>query len=545
LAIQHTDCPRCAATVATYITRCGCGFSFEGIEDTEPTQRLEALAEEERLYEDYLAARASQAIAEATEAERAMLEEPDNYYRTSRAERAVATREAMLAELYQQKLRATEILASIEAAKTYSKKVRALNPHKHKPQEHNHAAPVPAPAVVEPAVAAKPAIEKTVVVMASTPAAAVVANIKTPTAAPMPKSIAATPVTDVRLASPAVPARPVVLAPTVVVALTADTPPAKADEVGAYTAKLEEILLNSKRAAPPTRPAERATAAVSPTPKAPQTPPLAAADHRAAGPVVTDGARTPAAPAISAATPPPTMRPEELLEHASKAIRVRAVAMATRLYGAADTETRTATNAPHAARIETPATLSNEATRTYGKAARPKPTEPAQVASAPAVVESAEGMQKENPARAEQASQAYAKYPHRSTRTHRIKQEQPTAAVKVAASPVPSMPTAPPQPPPEPYIDDRPSAIFRAIQAAKAEKIVQAANLARSLELKQCRFCAATHVADVKHCGCGYLLEESIELPELVLSSKERAELIEDGIQIKRPQSPGKNRDRC
>lgn len=492
MAIQHTDCPRCAATVATYITRCGCGFSFEGIEDTEPTQRLEALAEEERLYEDYLAARASQAIAEATEAERAVLEEPDNYYRTSRAERAVATRAAMLAELHQQKLRTAEILASIEAAKTYSRKVRALNPHKHKPQEHNHAAPVPAPAVVEPAVAAKPAIEKTVVVMAPTPAAAVAANVKTPTAAPMPKPIAATPVTDVRLASPAVPARPVVLAPTVVVALTADTPPAKADEVGAYTAKLEEILLNSKRAAPP-----------------------------------------------------PAMRPEELLEHASKAIRVRAVAMATRLYGAADTETRTATNAPHAARIETPATLSNEATRTYGKAARPKPTEPAQVASAPAVVESAEGMQKEKPARAEQASQAYAKYPHRSTRTHRIKQEQPTAAVKVTASPVPSMPTAPPQPPPEPYIDDRPSAIFRAIQAAKAEKIVQAANLARSLELKQCRFCAATHAADVKHCGCGYLLEESIELPELVLSSKERAELIEDGIQIKRPQSPGKNRDRC
>ncbi len=458
----------------------------------------------------------------------------------------MTTREAVLAELYQQKLRTAEIADAIEAAKTGYKKVRALNSHRHTLQEHNRAAPPPARVVVKPAVAAKPAIEEPAVAMVPTPTAAIVTAVETPAVAPMPEPIDVTPVTVVMLPSPAVAAQPVVLEPAVVVALTADTPAAKADEVGAYTAKLEEILLNSKHAAPPTPPAERATAATaSPAPEAPRTAPMAAT-----GRVATDGARAPAAPAITAA-PPPAMRPEELLEHDSRAIRVRAVAMAARAYGAAVTETRTATNVPQAARTETPAASGNETTHTYGKAARPKPTEPARVAAAPAVVDPAiaakaatEGTQKKKPARAEPANPAYAKHPHRTTRTHHIKREQPPAAVKVAANPAPSMPTAPPLPTPEPFIDDRPSAIFRAMQSARAEKIVQAANAAKSDELKQCRFCYAIHVAEAERCGCGYLFDEPIDLPGLVLSAKERAELLEDGIQIKRPKPPGKDTDR-
>lgn len=62
MAIYHKDCPRCAATAATYIRRCACGFSFDGSENTDSAQELEA-AEEERLYEEYLAARARQANA--------------------------------------------------------------------------------------------------------------------------------------------------------------------------------------------------------------------------------------------------------------------------------------------------------------------------------------------------------------------------------------------------------------------------------------------------------------------------------------------------
>jgi hypothetical protein len=65
VAIYHKDCPRCAATVATYIRRCVCGFSFDGSENVDSVQELKAAAEEELLYEEYLAARARQANAAA------------------------------------------------------------------------------------------------------------------------------------------------------------------------------------------------------------------------------------------------------------------------------------------------------------------------------------------------------------------------------------------------------------------------------------------------------------------------------------------------
>lgn len=65
MAIYHKDCPRCAATVATYIRRCACGFSFDGSENVDSAQKLKAAAEEEQLYEEYLAARARQANAAA------------------------------------------------------------------------------------------------------------------------------------------------------------------------------------------------------------------------------------------------------------------------------------------------------------------------------------------------------------------------------------------------------------------------------------------------------------------------------------------------
>jgi len=63
VSIYHKDCPRCAATVATYINRCACGFSFDGSIYIGSAQELASAAEEEQLYEEYLAARARQASA--------------------------------------------------------------------------------------------------------------------------------------------------------------------------------------------------------------------------------------------------------------------------------------------------------------------------------------------------------------------------------------------------------------------------------------------------------------------------------------------------
>lgn len=68
MSIYHKVCPRCAATVATYINRCACGFSFGGSDYIGSAQELAAAAEEEQLYEEYLTARARQASA-AVEAE--------------------------------------------------------------------------------------------------------------------------------------------------------------------------------------------------------------------------------------------------------------------------------------------------------------------------------------------------------------------------------------------------------------------------------------------------------------------------------------------
>lgn len=65
MAIYHKDCPQCAATVATYIARCACGFPFDKTENIDSSRESEAAAEEERLYEEYLAARARQASAAA------------------------------------------------------------------------------------------------------------------------------------------------------------------------------------------------------------------------------------------------------------------------------------------------------------------------------------------------------------------------------------------------------------------------------------------------------------------------------------------------
>jgi hypothetical protein len=116
LAISHKDCPSCGTTVSNYITRCACGYSYENLEEEDPTQRLQATAEEERLYLQYLAARAKQAIAEAAEARANASSDPANDVWATRVEQTEATRAAVMAELHQQKIRNSEIAAAIEEA---------------------------------------------------------------------------------------------------------------------------------------------------------------------------------------------------------------------------------------------------------------------------------------------------------------------------------------------------------------------------------------------------------------------------------------------
>lgn len=529
MAIQHKDCPRCATTVATYISHCGCGYSFDRADDIEPTQRLEALVEQEKLYEDYLTARLLQATAEATDAKARAQDGPDNYHFTARAESAISARQAVLVELYQQKLRVAELLEDIEAAK--ATKVHTLNPPVHKTQQLRRAM-----AMVVPVAAVRPRSEKKTV---ATPRVSA-AKTERPTVTPLPveTNIAApvavtsdTPIPPTAPARPVIPesttvtalaksngngayaagtvvsdiqvptVQPIALEPPTVIALSPDIAPVKSDENSAYAAKLKGILSYSLRTEPPSHAAERGAVT-------------------SIGAAVTAAVRAPAAP-TSRAIAAPVLRPEEQLEQDSRAIRVRATEMVARL-SAPPANTRP---------IETSAAASRAAPILNDKSAsiRPAADTAATVKTAPQTTP------KITPALNVQSLPANAKRPSRTTRTQRAKQEQHLPVAKTAASQPPAMP----MPPPEPYMDDRPSAVFRAEQAAKAEKIVRSAKAAKRQGPKHCPFCSAKHGADTERCGCGYIFEGPIDLPVLVLSSKERAELFEEGIHIERPKLPG------
>ena len=60
-------CPHCATTSTTDVARCVCGYLFEPHAPNDPQLAVELAAGEEKLYEQYLAARAAQA-ARAAEA---------------------------------------------------------------------------------------------------------------------------------------------------------------------------------------------------------------------------------------------------------------------------------------------------------------------------------------------------------------------------------------------------------------------------------------------------------------------------------------------
>ncbi len=72
MSIFEKVCPQCAAVHSMETNHCGCGYSFSEGELSFSKLSDEMLAEEEALYEEYLAARAEQAGKEATEAKRAV-----------------------------------------------------------------------------------------------------------------------------------------------------------------------------------------------------------------------------------------------------------------------------------------------------------------------------------------------------------------------------------------------------------------------------------------------------------------------------------------
>ncbi len=89
MGIFYKDCPHCATTHAASTDMCGCGYLFNGEKLEEPHQVPALVAQEEKLYEAYLAARLEQAVVEAQQAQISARTGPKTPQSIAQAEEAV------------------------------------------------------------------------------------------------------------------------------------------------------------------------------------------------------------------------------------------------------------------------------------------------------------------------------------------------------------------------------------------------------------------------------------------------------------------------
>ena len=108
MSIFTKDCPQCAETNAAYAVRCKCGFSFNADDGAESQTEEEIALEEEKLYQEYLAARARQTTGTANDATKLAAAQPANQGKLNEAEQAKAAAEGAQAELKVQTTRVVE-----------------------------------------------------------------------------------------------------------------------------------------------------------------------------------------------------------------------------------------------------------------------------------------------------------------------------------------------------------------------------------------------------------------------------------------------------
>lgn len=95
-SIFQKPCPACALSVSVGTERCQCGHIFES--SAKGLSPQEAALRDEELYESYLGARAQQAKQVATDATRALMEQPDDADRMSAAQLASEVANAIAAD---------------------------------------------------------------------------------------------------------------------------------------------------------------------------------------------------------------------------------------------------------------------------------------------------------------------------------------------------------------------------------------------------------------------------------------------------------------
>ncbi|TDJ65351.1 MAG: hypothetical protein E2O37_04885 [Proteobacteria bacterium] len=99
MSIFTKDCPQCAETNAAYAVRCRCGFVFSAdAADAEAQTGADIALEEEKLYQEYLAARAKQANSTANDTARLVATQPADQAKLKDAEDAKAVAEGAQTE---------------------------------------------------------------------------------------------------------------------------------------------------------------------------------------------------------------------------------------------------------------------------------------------------------------------------------------------------------------------------------------------------------------------------------------------------------------
>ncbi len=116
MSIFYKDCPQCTATHAANAIRCGCGYFFVPENEAGPELSPELRAQEEKLYEAYLAARRNQTAEALTAARVAAARVPGNAQAAELLAEAEAALNAAETELDTQKKKNSEARRLVEAA---------------------------------------------------------------------------------------------------------------------------------------------------------------------------------------------------------------------------------------------------------------------------------------------------------------------------------------------------------------------------------------------------------------------------------------------
>lgn len=105
-SIYQKYCPQCMTASPAAVERCACGYRFS---ESASASRWQQVLEDERLYEDYLAARAAQAAQAAVEARAAHQADPEDPLKKAAALKAIDDAETARAALAAQAARITQM----------------------------------------------------------------------------------------------------------------------------------------------------------------------------------------------------------------------------------------------------------------------------------------------------------------------------------------------------------------------------------------------------------------------------------------------------